>query len=155
MLSDNKIERFIKLAEKHQLRSDFRQKLVAIIFNKNRVISIGVNTSTKSYPWLKKYFLHGTLHAEIASLVSILHRDNNSNFNMFVFRKSLHNNLLRNAKPCPMCVQTLYNTGWFKNIFWTTDDETIACDKIENLYIDVMKIDKDLRYLLNGKIIKA
>lgn len=153
-LSDGKISRLVSLAKKHIHKSNYKYKLVAIIYSKNKIISIGVNSNTKDYPWLKRFFIHSSLHAEIAALVSILHYDDLKNLDMFVYRESVCDGSVRNAKSCPMCVQAMYSTGWFRKISWTTDNGTVETAKIEDLYKEVKQMDKDLVFTLNGKRIK-
>jgi len=166
-MTDKKFKRFCEIARKVAAVSDERYKVVAIVYNKNKVISTGVNTSKKSNPLIKRYFLHATLHAEIAALIPILHYDNLSNLNIFVYRdgksdgkrdgkSDCENKInLRNSKPCAMCVKALYDTGWFKNVYWTIDNGNVDNGynhaRIDDLKDDVMKISHNLRYFYNGK----
>lgn len=166
-MTDKKFKRFCEIARKVAAVSDERYKVVAIVYNKNKVISTGVNTSKKSNPLIKRYFLHATLHAEIAALIPILHYDNLSNLNIFVYRdgkndgKNDYENKvnLRNSKPCAMCVKALYDTGWFKNVYWTVDNGNVDNGydhaRIDDLKDDVMKISHNLRYFYNGKQLTA
>lgn len=161
-MTHKKFKRFCEIARKVAAVSEERYKVVAIVYNKNKVVSTGVNTSKKSNPLIKRYFLHATLHAEIAALIPILHYDNLSNLNIFVYRdgKSDDNGVnLRNSKPCAMCVKALYDTGWFKNVYWTVDNGSIESGydhaRIDDLKDQVMKISHNLRYFYNGKQLPA
>ena len=152
MLSETKSDRFCKIAKQNLVRSLYKYKLVAIIFKQGTPIAIGVNCNKKSMPWLKRIFLYGTVHAEIGALVKILHRENNENLNMFVYRESVVDGSMKLAKPCPLCTFVLYETGWFKNIYYTTDSGTVECSHIDDLYEEAKKISFESRYFLNGKI---
>jgi len=142
----------IKVAEKLRVKSDSDIKVVAIVFKHGKILATGVNSSKKSYPFLKRYFIHATLHAEIAALISIMYRDYD-NLSLFVYR-SKKDGSLGESKPCPMCVKSLWENGKFNKIYWTTDDGTIAQDSISNLNSHVDTMDKKNLFILNGKIKK-
>jgi cytidine deaminase len=151
MIGENKFDRLCNIAKKNITRCQYKYKLVAIVFDKKKILSIGINCHTKSYPFLTKYFRHSTLHAEIAALIPIMHREDNESLSMFVYREDKAG-VIRNAKSCPMCTQTMYETGWFKNIYWTCDEnKEIGYSNITSMYVDVMLMNKDKRFLLNGK----
>lgn len=153
MISSNRLERLLSVCRKQLERCSYRYKLCAVIMSKNKIISTGIN-STKSYPFLTRYFLHGTVHAEIAAMIPIMHYDDLRNLSMFVMREN-HDGELRNARPCPMCIQAMYEFGSIKDVCWTTDRGTLEYDRIDHMYNQVMQIDKTLRYTMNGKELRS
>ena len=150
-MTDKKFKKLCGIAEKLAVQSKDHYQVVAIIFDKNRVISTGINTSTRSYPFLKRYFLHGTLHAEIASIIPIIHNDNISGLDIFVYRTT-KNNTVGFAKPCPMCVRALYDIGKIKNAYWTTNNGGWDDGRISEMHEEVMELNHNCRYLYNGNI---
>ena len=150
-MTKNQFKKFCTIAEKlsKKCSSNFKFKVVAIIFKKNKIISTGVNSNTKSYPFLKRHFVYATLHAEIAAIIPILHYDNIDTLDIFVYRVTREGNI-GNAKPCPMCSRVLFENGRFKNVYWTTEDGGWDEAKIDDLHSEVMKIDYRIRYFFNG-----
>ena len=132
ILNVKQFKRLCDVAKKHIFKCDHRYKVVAIIFKKGKIISVGVNSSKKSYPFLKRYFAYASLHAEISALVSILYKDTD-NLEMFVYRQAIDGSI-KNAKPCPMCVRALYDSKFFKQIYWTTDLGGLETASIEQLH---------------------
>lgn len=148
-LGKSKILSLLRIAKKHIHRCSGQYKVVAIIFKKNKILAIGVNSSTRTYPFLKKLFIHGTLHAEMSALIQILHYDDMKDLDIFIYQES--DNKVKKSKPCAMCTQGLYESGFFRNVYWTESDSSISCGKIEDLYQVVMKMDYKSRYEKNGK----
>lgn len=148
-MTEKRFKKLCALAEKISLQCRDRYRVVAIVYDKNKVISTGVNTSNRSYPFLKRYFIYATIHAEIAALIPIIHFDNFEGLDIFVYCANSHKKL-RNSKPCPMCVEALYDSNKFKNAYWTDGSESWDGDKIENLHKEVMKMNRNMRYFCNG-----
>ena len=110
----------IKVAES----SKSRKKVGAVLLNKNKPISQGVNQDTKSHPLQAKLAdMVGLsekiyLHAEISALV----RCRSDVDTIIVVRLGGHGgDQLRNAKPCPICSLALKEAG-IEHIYYTTDD---------------------------------
>ena len=110
----------IKVAES----SKSRKKVGALLLNKNKVITQGVNQDTKSHPFQAKLAdMVGLsekiyLHAEISALVKCKSEADT----IVVARLGGHNgDELRNAKPCPICSLALEQAG-IEHIYYTTDE---------------------------------
>ena len=104
--------------------SPSRKQVGAILLQKNRVVSQGVNIETKTHPRQAKFArlagLHEKiyLHAEMHALIKCKFVADT----IVVVRLGGHNhNELRNAKPCPVCSLALAAAG-IQNIIYTTDD---------------------------------
>ena len=110
----------IKVAES----SKSRKKVGAVLLNKNKPVSQGVNQDTKSHPLQAKLAdMVGLsekiyLHAEISALV----RCRSDVDTIVVVRLGGHGgDQLRNAKPCPICSLALKEAG-IEHIYHTTDE---------------------------------
>jgi len=110
----------IKVAES----SKSRKRVGALLLNKNKVISQGVNQDTKSHPFQAKLAdMVGLsekiyLHAEISALVKCKSEVDT----IVVARLGGHEgNELRNAKPCPICSLAIEQAG-IEHIYYTTDE---------------------------------
>ena len=110
----------IKVAES----SKSRKRVGALLLNKNKVISQGVNQDTKSHPFQAKLAdMVGLsekiyLHAEISALVKCKSEVDT----IVVARLGGHEgNELRNAKPCPICSLAIQQAG-IEHIYYTTDE---------------------------------
>lgn len=112
------------LAIKAAESSKSRKKVGALLLNKNKVISQGVNQDTKSHPFQAKLAdMVGLsekiyLHAEISALVKCKSEVDT----IVVARLGGHEgNELRNAKPCPICSLAIQQAG-IEHIYYTTDE---------------------------------
>lgn len=110
----------IKVAES----SKSRKRVGALLLNKNKVISQGVNQDTKSHPFQAKLAdMVGLsekiyLHAEISALVKCKSEVDT----IVVARLGGHEgNELRNAKPCPICSLAIQQAG-IEHIYYTTNE---------------------------------
>ena len=110
----------IKVAES----SKSRKRVGALLLNKNKVISQGVNQDTKSHPFQAKLAdMVGLsekiyLHAEISALVKCKSEVDT----IVVARLGGHEgNELRNAKPCPICSLAIQQAG-IEHFYYTTDE---------------------------------
>jgi deoxycytidylate deaminase len=102
----------IKVAES----SKSRKRVGALLLNKNKVISQGVNQDTKSHPFQASEKIY--LHAEISALVKCKSEVDT----IVVARLGGHEgNELRNAKPCPICSLAIEQAG-IEHIYYTTDE---------------------------------
>ena len=110
----------IKVAES----SRSRKKVGALLLQKNKVITQGVNQDTKSHPLQARLAdMVGLsekiyLHAEISALVKCKCEVDT----IVVARLGGHGgDEIRNAKPCPICSLALKEAG-IQHIYYTTDD---------------------------------
>jgi len=110
----------IKVAES----SKSRKKVGALILNKTKLITQGVNQDTKSHPFQARLAdMVGLsekiyLHAEISALIKC----KSDADTIVVARLGGHSgHELRNAKPCPICSLALKEAG-IEHIYYTTDD---------------------------------
>jgi tRNA(Arg) A34 adenosine deaminase TadA len=103
--------------------SPSKKKVGAILLNKGKVVSKGVNKETKSHPLQAKFAeMVGLgdkiyLHAEISALVN-----NRSDCDTIVVARlgGYTKEELRNSKPCPICSLALQSQG-IEHIYYTTD----------------------------------
>ena len=114
----------MELAVQTAASSLSRKKVGAILLNKGRVVSKGVNQDTKSHPLQARLAdMVGLsekiyLHAEISALI----RCRSDVDTIVVARLGGHSGEeLRNAKPCPICSLALKEAG-IDHIYYTTDD---------------------------------
>lgn len=128
MFSEKKINKYFDLAKNASKFSDFhKQKIGAIIVNKNHVVSVGWNTQKtstmqKQYnksiskPWIDTS--PNCMHAEINVLQRLPKqlRDDLSKSHLFVYRES--NGVKRLAKPCKACEKALRDFG-IMNVHYT------------------------------------
>ena len=110
----------IKVAES----SKSRKKVGAVLLNKNKPITHGVNQDTKSHPLqarLAEIVGLGEkiyLHAEISALIKC----KSDADTIVVARLGGHcGDEIRNAKPCPICSLALKEAG-IQHIYYTTND---------------------------------
>ena len=104
--------------------SPSKKKVGALILNKNKIVSQGVNQEKKTHPLQAKFAqLAGLdtkiyLHAEIAALVKC-----RSECDTIVVARLGGNTQeeLRMSKPCPICRLALQEAG-IKHVYYTTDE---------------------------------
>lgn len=139
----SKLRYLKKIAIKELEKSVYRVRVGAVIFNGHRIIGIGHNIN-RTHPMTRKYFCHGTLHAEIVAALSSTPEDLVGS-SIFVYRmtKSGHPAF---AMPCPQCAQILRDFR-VKMAYWTTD----TFPYWDGINIDYLcsKIDKTKAYLIN------
>ena len=104
--------------------SPSRKRVGAILLNKGKIVSTGVNQETKSHPLQAKFAkMVGLdekiyLHAEMSALV----KNRSDCDTIVVARLGGHSGEeLRNAKPCPICSLALESQG-IEHIYYSTDD---------------------------------
>ena len=142
MITKDTIQQLQKIAMKVSKQSNYRYKLGAVIFSKNKIISVGIN-QIKTNPKLFKYFKYATVHAEVDAVLHAV--QDVSDCDIYVYRET-RNGKVANAKPCPQCVQFLKENG-INRAYWTTAEfPFFDYDTIDNLY---NKIDKRLAYIIN------
>ena len=131
-MNEHTFERLRKITRKEAQKSNHKVKLGAAIFKKNRIISLGYN-STKTHPKLIKYFIHASVHSECDAVLHCVNKEQLKGSEIFVWREDKQGNPVI-SKPCSMCTQILYEYGvkrawWVTNVFpyWETD-------LIENMY---------------------
>ena len=110
----------IKVAES----SKSKKRVGAVLLNKNKPITQGVNQDTKSHPLQARLAeMVGLrekiyLHAEISALIKC----KSDVDTIVVARLGGHSgNELRNARPCPICSLALKEAG-IQHIYYTTDE---------------------------------
>jgi deoxycytidylate deaminase len=92
-------------------------KMAAVIYDRNRLISIGLN-SHKTHPLAKQFQknVHALkIHAEIAAIVNA--RQSVEGMSMFIARVN-RSGLPMLAKPCNGCFRAITAFG-IKNVHWT------------------------------------
>lgn len=121
------------LAKNASQLSDFpKQKLGCVIIYKNKVISVGYNT-TKENPIQKKYNISrgfdvhsakNSLHAEMMALNKIKDMDINYEKATICVYREFKNGKLALAKPCFACMNAIKDFG-IKDIYYTDYEGTI------------------------------
>ena len=114
------MHKFLKQAVDEANKSTFRQKVGAIIFNKNRIISRGYNDPERSVKHINKKFQRwpGTVHAEVAAILKA--KTDLKGFSILVVRVNSKNQL-RLAKPCEWCSMYLDYVG-IKKIYYSISE---------------------------------
>lgn len=130
MYSDSRIKKYFSKAKNASMLSDFnRQHLGCVFIHKNKVISVGYNTSKenpmqKHYNWYRGYNPEETLnslHAEMKCLVETRGLDVDwKNVSVFVYRQK-KNGEIALAKPCKACRKAMIDRG-IREFYYTTDD---------------------------------
>ena len=96
----------MSIAQKHTHKCKHAQyNVVAIIFKKDKIISIGVN-SPKTHPIITS---PKTLHAELNAVIKAK-KQNIRGASIFTIRTT-HSGKLGMAKPCPTCESILRDRG--------------------------------------------
>ena len=108
---------FINIAIEEAKKSDHKQKIGCVIFNKKRIISKGYNTSLKSIKKLHPKFQRwpGSVHAEVDAIIKA--KKDLKGCSMLIVRVNKKNQL-RLAKPCDSCMKYIEYVGIHK-IFYT------------------------------------
>ena len=98
------------------------QNLTAIIYNKkNRILSIGKNSYTKTHPIMFKYgFKLGMikkiyLHAEIAAIIRCENIEDA--YRIEVYRTNIKGEYV-SSKPCPICMEGIRQTPIRKLVYF-------------------------------------
>jgi len=114
------MHKFLKQAVEEANKSEFRQKVGAIIFDKNRIVSRGYNDPQRSVRHLKKKFQRWkyTVHAEVAAILKA--KTELKGLSILVVRVN-NKNQLRLAKPCEWCQRYLDYVG-IKKVFYSTNE---------------------------------
>lgn len=123
------VKRFFQLAKNASTFSDFpKQKLGAVIVYKNKVLSVGWNTS-KTIPMQRKFNKYrnfdpetavNSAHAEMIALDRLLKQYDNVDFSrcsIFVWRNYKDGSPAL-ARPCPACEHALREIG-ITDVYYT------------------------------------
>lgn len=113
------MHKFLKQAIEEANKSDHKQKVGAIIFNKSKIISRGYNHSQRSVRHLKPKFQRysGTVHAEVDAIIKA--KTDLKNSSILIIRIN-RNNQLRLAKPCKWCQMYLEYVG-IRKVYYSID----------------------------------
>jgi deoxycytidylate deaminase len=106
-------QRFFNIAKKLATRSNHTHKLGCVIAKKNRLISLG-NNSTKTHPRAKNPY--SMIHAEFAAILNVP-LDDLKGSEAYVYRE-LKNGAIANSRPCRTCYKALQDVG-VKIIYYT------------------------------------
>jgi deoxycytidylate deaminase len=111
--------KFVKLAIDEANKSDYKQKIGCIIFDKKIVLSRGYNTPQKSVKKLHPKFqgFPFSVHAEVDAIIKA--RKDLKGSSILVVRVNRFNQL-RLSKPCKNCMKYIQHVG-IKNIFYSID----------------------------------
>ncbi|HQF36498.1 MAG TPA: deaminase [Candidatus Dojkabacteria bacterium] len=114
------MHRFIKQAVEEAQKSEHKQKVGAIIFDKSKIISKGFNHPQRSVKHLKSKFQKwpGTVHAEVDAIIKA--KTDLKNLSMLVIRVN-NKNQLRLAQPCRWCQMYLEYVG-IKKVYYSTNE---------------------------------
>lgn len=114
------MHKFLKQAVEEAQKSEHKQKIGAIIFDKSKIISKGYNHPQRSIRHLKKKFQKwsGTVHAEVDAIIKA--KTDLKNLSLLVVRIN-KNNQLRMAKPCQHCMMYIEYVG-IKKIYYSIDE---------------------------------
>jgi tRNA(Arg) A34 adenosine deaminase TadA len=117
-------KRILEKAIQEAKKSEHNQRVGAVIFDKNKIVSCGHNYPQKSVRSITKKFINwpNSVHGEIDALIKA--RTDVKGMSILVVRIN-KSGLLRLAKPCEMCYSYLCFVG-IKKIFYSTEEE-IRC----------------------------
>nr|DAN24115.1 MAG TPA: nucleoside deaminase [Caudoviricetes sp.] len=120
--------KFFEKAKAASEMSDYKRiKIGAVIVYKNRVVSVGWNT-TKTNP-LQKSLNHlrfkadeycASLHAEMMAFLRLPYGLDHRNLSIYVYRENRFGEL-RMSRPCPSCMSKIKELG-INNIYYTSTD---------------------------------
>lgn len=122
------IKSLVALAVEEASKSNYKQKVGCVIFNKKNIISTGHNYSQRSVKSLLKKYQpwEGSVHAEVCAVINA--KTDVSRMSMIVVRIN-NQGQLRLANPCKHCRAYLKYVG-IKKIYYSTNDETIKIEKV-------------------------
>lgn len=104
--------------------STFRTHMGAVVFKGKKILSSGHNGIRHS-SLDPRYILYShALHAEQAALIG-LDWKKLSRCSILVLRISKAQEILGNAKPCPMCLRLIQTVG-IKNIYYSDENSQIV-----------------------------
>lgn len=111
--------KLIKLAIEEAKKSNYKQQIGCIIFDKKIVLSKGYNTPQKSVKKLHPKFQRFpfSVHAEVDAIIKA--RKDLKGSNLLVVRINKYNQF-RLSKPCSNCMKYIEHVG-IKNIFYSID----------------------------------
>jgi hypothetical protein len=96
------IEDYFDLAKSTAMYVDRPNKHVSLIFERNRLISIGTNAKVKTHPLAKKYdYLFNNMHSELDAWIKI--RKYKSTKLSLVNYHFNNRGMLKLSKPCTKC----------------------------------------------------
>src|SRR5574343_2093612 len=100
------MNQLLKAAINEANRSLFKQKVGAVIFDKNKIVSVGHNTGQRSVKSLLKKFQRypNSVHAEVAAILNA--KRSVKGLDILVVRISTNNKLML-SMPCPQCLMYL------------------------------------------------
>lgn len=112
----------LKIAVKTALTSDYFQKIGAVIFKGNKIVSYACNEirGNKVPKWLNYH--ECSLHAEASAILKVNKRSNN--MSILVVRIN-SNGILKLSKPCEKCEEFIKFFGHIKNVYYSTNEGTI------------------------------
>ena len=120
--------KFFEKAKAASEMSDYKRiKIGAVIVYKNRVVSVGWNT-TKTNP-LQKSLNHlrfkadeycASLHAEMMAFLRLPYGLDHRNLSIYVYRENRFGEL-RMSRPCPSCMSKIKELG-INTIYYTSTD---------------------------------
>lgn len=111
--------RFVRIAIEEAIKSNHRQKVGCVIFDKKVILSKGHNTSQKSVKKLHPKFQRFpfSVHAEVDAIIKA--RKELRGANILVVRVNNHNQF-RMSKPCSNCMKYIEFVG-IKDVFYSID----------------------------------
>ena len=109
---------FVRFAERaiSAHPEDEKFKLAAVIIQKNRRISVGINYQFKTHPSCREFDPHKTVHAEINAIIRTVNKSQLKGATVVVYRQDNHGNPAM-ARPCHMCEKFLRKYGIVKMIY--------------------------------------
>jgi deoxycytidylate deaminase len=110
----------LKLAMECAAKSDYYQKVGAVIFNKKSILSSGRNNPHRSIKSLHPRFMKwsDSIHAEVDAIIKA--RRDLKGLSLLVVRIN-NNGELRLAKPCKHCLKYIQYVG-IKTVYYSTSE---------------------------------
>lgn len=137
-MSPKKVARYVEIARALQPKyQNGRSFHVTCIFDKSKLLSIGVNDYRKIHPSRKfgvysptkagSNYISG-IHSEISSIMRLGEEDC-SRFTFLNIRLDKNGNPAL-AKPCSNCFGVLKNQVGFKRIYYTTAEDVVVISSV-------------------------
>ena len=107
-----------KAAQKNMNHGSY--KFAALIVQKGRVISIGLNYQFKTHPMIQLVHKHKTVHAELNAIVRTVNKDLLKGSTIVVYREDRFGNAAM-SRPCVTC-QYFLNQYGIKKMVYTNEE---------------------------------
>lgn len=139
MSLNNKIKNNIELAAKlaRKYPHDSKYHFCSLLIKKNKVISVGFNSLSKTHPRAKK--IGNTIHSELHCLLGV-REEHLRGATLIVVKMGFQNRSKRTmAKPCTHC-QKIIECSPIRDVYYSISDEKIGLWNVKSNNFTTIKI---------------